>query len=102
MNHDVRELLERIMPGGRAMILAYDQGFEHGPRDFVGNPESSRFEYILDTAHRGKFTGLVVQVGLAEKFQSEIRDSGVPLILKLNATSELYAGEDPYSPQLRS
>ena len=34
MENDVRQLLERIMPGGRAMILAYDQGFEHGPSDF--------------------------------------------------------------------
>ena len=97
-----RQLLERIMPGGRAMILAYDQGFEHGPRDFLENPESSRFEYILDIAQRGKFTGIVVHAGLAEKYQSEITSADVPLILKLNGTTELYTEEDPYSPQLRS
>jgi len=97
----VRQLLEKIMPGGRAMILAYDQGLEHGPRDFVDNPESVRFEYILDIAQKGRFTGLVVQPGLAEKFQSQIRDSGVPLIVKLNGTTELYTEEDPYSPPLR-
>ncbi|MBI4284076.1 MAG: hypothetical protein HY663_06370 [Chloroflexi bacterium] len=100
MENKLRQLLEKIMPGGRTMILAYDQGFEHGPRDFLDNPESSSFGYILDIAQRGKFTGIVVHAGLAEKYQSEIKESGVPLILKLNGTSELYTEEDPYSPQL--
>jgi len=100
-----QELEERktiIMPGGKAMILAYDQGFEHGPRDFLEHPESANLEYILDIAKRGKFTGIVLHAGLAEKYESEIRDSKVPLILKLNGTSELNTEEDPYSPQLYS
>jgi len=86
---ELEERKTKIMPGGRAMILAYDQGFEHGPRDFVGHPESANSEYILDIAKRGKFTGIVLHAGLAEKYESEIRDSKVPLILKLNGTSEL-------------
>ena len=102
MKEKLEELRERIMPHGRVMILAYDQGFEHGPRDFLENPESRRLEYILDIAKRGKFTGIVLHTGLAEKYNSEIMDSGVPLILKLNGTSELYTEEDPYSPQLYS
>jgi len=100
-----QELEERktiIMPGGRAMILAYDQGFEHGPRDFLEHPESAKLEYILDIAKRGRFTGIVLHAGLAEKYESEIRDSKVPLILKLNGTSELCTEEEPYSPQLYS
>ena len=84
------------------MILAYDQGFEHGPRDFVEHPESANFEYILDIAKRGKFTGLVLHAGLAEKYEREIQGSNVPLILKLNGTSELCTEEEPYSPQLYS
>ncbi len=99
---ELEERKTKIMPGGRAMILAYDQGFEHGPRDFVGHPESARFEYILDIAKRGKFTGIVLHAGLAEKYKSEIRDSRVSLILKLNGTSELCTEEEPYSPQLYS
>ncbi len=41
MKEKLEERKERIMPGGRAMILAYDQGFEHGPRDFwsIGKAE---------------------------------------------------------------
>jgi len=98
----LKERKERIMPDGRAMILAYDQGFEHGPRDFLEHPESANLEYVLDIAKRGRFTGIVLHAGLAEKYEPEIRDSEVPLILKLNGTSELYTKEDPYSPQLYS
>jgi class I fructose-bisphosphate aldolase len=102
MKEELGERIERILPTGKAMILAYDQGFEHGPRDFWGNPESRKLEYILDIAKRGKFTGIVLHAGLAEKYQAEIRESGVPLILKLNGKSELYTEEDPFSPQLYS
>jgi class I fructose-bisphosphate aldolase len=84
------------------MILAYDQGFEHGPREFLEHPEGRKFEYILDVAKRGRFTGIVLHAGLAEKYADEIVDSKVPLILKLNGKSELYTEEDPYSPQLYS
>jgi len=90
------------MPQGRAMILAYDQGFEHGPRDFLENPESRKMEYILDIAKRGRFTGVVLHAGLAEKYEAQIQDSRVPLILKLNGKSELYTEDDPFSPQLYS
>ena len=102
MNGKREEAYNRIMPDGKAMILAYDQGFEHGPRDFLKHPESSNFEHILDIAKKGKFTGLVVHAGLAEKYAGEIADSGVPLILKLNGKSEFYTEEDPLSPQLYS
>ena len=102
MKGEIEELQNRLMPAGRAMILAYDQGFEHGPRDFLKNPGSANFEYILNIAKSGRFTGIVVHAGLAEKYADEIADSKVPLILKLNGKSELYTEEDPYSPQLYS
>ncbi len=102
MNGKREELYNRIMPDGKAMILAYDQGFEHGPREFLEHPESSNFEHILDIAKKGRFTGLVLHAGLAEKYAGEIAGSGVPLILKLNGKSELYTEEDPFSPQLYS
>ena len=102
MKEELEARLGRIMPDGRAMILAYDQGFEHGPRDFLKNPESKKPAYILDIARRGGFTGIVLHAGIAEKFHPVISDSGVPLILKLNGKSELYTEDDPYSPQLYS
>ena len=102
MKEKMKELKNRLMPNDKAMILAYDQGFEHGPRDFLVHPECSNFEYILDIAHKGRFSGLVLHAGLAEKYAGEIADSGVPLILKLNGKSELFTEEDPFSPQLYS
>jgi class I fructose-bisphosphate aldolase len=102
MKEKMEEVKNRIMPNDKAMILAYDQGFEHGPRDFLGHPECVNFEYILDIAHKGRFSGLVLHAGLAEKYAGEIADSGVPLILKLNGKSELFTEEDPFSPQLYS
>jgi len=102
MKEKIEEIRNRIMPDGKAMILAYDQGFEHGPREFLEHPEAINFEHILDIAKRGGFTGIVVHAGLAEKYADEIADSKVPLILKLNGKSELYTEEDPYSPQLYS
>lgn len=102
MKEKIEEVKSRIMPNDKVMILAYDQGFEHGPRDFLEHPECSNFEYILDIAQKGKFTGLVLHAGLAEKYAGEIADSGVPLILKLNGKSELFTEEDPFSPQLYS
>ena len=102
LKEKLQEMHERILPDGKAMILAYDQGFEHGPRDFLERPESGKFEYILDVARRGRFTGIVVHAGLAEKYTDEIANSEVPLILKLNGKSELYTEDDPYSPQLYS
>ena len=55
MKEKLKERKERIMPDGRAMILAYDQGFEHGPRDFLEHSESANLEYVLDIAKRGRF-----------------------------------------------
>ncbi|MFC1998415.1 class I fructose-bisphosphate aldolase [Chloroflexota bacterium] len=98
----MKENLDKIMPNGHSMILAYDQGLEHGPRDFVNNPQSRNFEYILDIAIKGGFTSLVLHAGLAEKYHRQIMDSGIPLILKLNGKSELFTEDDPYSPQLYS
>ena len=102
MKEKMEELKNRIMPDDKAMILAYDQGFEHGPREFLEHPEGGNFEYILGIAKEGRFTGLVVHAGLAEKYAGEIADSRVPLILKLNGRSELFTEEDPFSPQLYS
>lgn len=96
----MKEKLAKIMPKGRSMILAYDQGLEHGPRDFEKNPKSRKFEYILNIAIKGGFTSLVLHAGLAEKYHREIMDAGLPLILKLNGKSELFTEDDPYSPQL--
>ena len=89
----------KLLKNGKAMYLAYDQGIEHGPSDFDDknvNPLD-----IISIAKKGKFTGLIVQKGIAEKYYAEIKNSKVRLILKLNGKTSLHKGE-PISRQLCS
>ena len=48
--------LGKIVKNGRVLIIAMDQGLEHGPTDF--NERNINPEYVLDVAARGGFTGL--------------------------------------------
>lgn len=90
---------ERMAPflkNGKSMLLAYDQGLEHGPSsDF--NDRNVNPEFIMDTAAKGGFCGVVFQKGVAERFY----DGKVPLIVKLNGKSSLPKGE-PISRQVCS
>ncbi len=80
------------------MYLAYDQGLEHGPEDFNANNFDPRV--ILDIAVKGKFTAIIFQKGIAEKYYANSDERGkIPLILKLNGKTKLYKGE-AYSPQV--
>ncbi len=81
---------------GRGLLLAYDQGLEHGPtKDFDERNVDPAF--IMETAVKGKFTGVVFQKGVAERFYN----GRVPLILKVNGKTSLPKGE-PVSRQLCS
>jgi class I fructose-bisphosphate aldolase len=73
---------------GTALFLPYDQGLEHGPRDFFANPAASDPRYIVRLAREGEFNGIAVQIGLAEKFYWEYAGE-VPLILKLNGKTDI-------------
>ncbi len=89
--------LKKISHKGKFLFLAYDQGLEHGPTDF--NDKNVDPLYIIDIAKKGKYTGIVFQKGIAEKYQKEIRKSKIPLILKLNGKTSLVKG-DPISEEL--
>ena len=78
------------------MLLAYDQGLEHGPSaDF--NDRNVDPAMIMDTAAKGNFNGIVFQKGTAERFY----DGRVPLLMKLNGKTSLPKGE-PISRQVCS
>ena len=83
--------LSKILRKGKAMILAYDQGLEHGPEsDF--NDKNVDPNYIIDIAKKGKFTALVFHKGIAEAYKKEIKQSKIPLIVKLNGKTNLKKG----------
>ena len=71
----------------RAILLAYDQGLEHGPTDF--NERNADPASIMELAAAGHFNGVVFQKGLAENYY----DGRVPLILKVNGKTNLVKGE---------
>ncbi len=89
--------LKKISKKGKALYLAYDQGLEHGPTDF--NDKNVNPKYIIDIAKKGKYNAIVLQKGIAEKYNSDIRKSRVPLIIKLNGKTSLFKGE-PIARQL--
>lgn len=93
------DLLDKITRHGKALFLAYDQGFEHGPMDF--NEENVDPEKVIQIADSGYFTGVILQKGIAEKYFHK-KGYKVPLIIKLNGKTNLVKDEDPYSPQVCS
>jgi len=76
----------KILKNGKSLLLAYDQGLEHGPRDL--NAITVDPKYILDIALEGMYNGVILIAGVAEKYyHSYYRD--VPLIIKLNGKSQM-------------
>ncbi|AHH97532.1 class I fructose-bisphosphate aldolase [Kutzneria viridogrisea] len=82
---------------GTALFLPYDQGLEHGPRDFFANQEASDPHYVLRLAVDGHFNGIAIQIGLAEKFYWDYAGE-VPLILKLNGKTDIPPSDHALSP----
>lgn len=86
-------------PGnGTMLLLPFDQGMEHGPRDFFANPKIADPGYILDLAASNNFSGIVLGVGLAQKYMRAFAGK-VPLIVKLNGKTEIPSDDDAFSPQ---
>jgi class I fructose-bisphosphate aldolase len=92
-----RILYQHGLRNGTALFLPYDQGLEHGPRDFFANPAASDPKYIIDLALEGGFNGIAMQIGLAEKFYWDYAGE-VPLVLKLNGKTDIASAIDPLSP----
>ena len=92
-----RILHQHGLKNGTALFLPYDQGLEHGPRDFFPNPAASDPKYIIGLALEGGFNGIAIQIGLAEKFYWDYAGE-VPLVLKLNGKTDIPSAIDPLSP----
>lgn len=87
--------LSGLFDNGKTLIIAYDQGFEHGPTDF--DMKNVDPEYVMDIALEGGFSALAVHSGVAEKYHlTHFKD--VPLIIKLNGKTKFDNG-DPVSRQ---
>ncbi|MBW2978072.1 fructose-bisphosphate aldolase [Candidatus Woesearchaeota archaeon] len=73
--------VNKLFSKGKTLLLACDQGLEHGPSDF--NLNNIDPDYIIKIAIKGKYKGLILQKGLAEQYH-EHYSKKVPLIVKLN------------------
>ena len=83
--------LKGLLTKGRSLLLALDQGLEHGPKDFTA--ESIDPAKIFAIAEAGRYSGIIVQKGLAEKYGPNFK---VPLVIKLNGKSAI-PRIDPYA-----
>ncbi len=92
-----RILFQHGLGNGTALFLPYDQGLEHGPRDFFANPDATDPRYIARLAVEGGFNGIVMHIGLAEKFCWEFAGE-VPLVLKLNGKTDIPSDAEALSP----
>lgn len=92
----VAKNMKSLQTKGKYFFLAYDQGLEHGPSELPGN--SLYPEYIFSLAEKGRFNGLIVHKGLAEKYGAGFN---VNLIIKVNGKTCFRKGE-PYSPVICS
>jgi fructose-bisphosphate aldolase, class I len=98
----LHRLLYKYGPAnGTLQFLPIDQGLEHGPRDFFANPAAKDPEFQLRLAKEGNFSGIVFQIGIAEKYMSKYAGE-VPLVLKLNGKTEIPPDKAPISPCIAS
>jgi class I fructose-bisphosphate aldolase len=93
----LRRLLFEFGPGqGTLLLLPIDQGIEHGPRDFFPNPASKDPEYQFRLAAEAGYSAIACQIGLAEKYYPDYAGQ-VPLLLKVNAKTDLPPSDDALS-----
>ncbi|MGD0637347.1 MAG: aldolase [Nitrososphaerales archaeon] len=82
------DLMGIFLKDGKSLIIAYDQGLEHGPTSDFDNRNVDP-AFIVEIASKGGFNGIALQKGVAEKYY----DGKVPLIVKVNGKSALSKGE---------
>ncbi|MFP4522933.1 MAG: class I fructose-bisphosphate aldolase [Candidatus Nanoarchaeia archaeon] len=76
----------KLMRDGKTLMLAYDQGLEHGPGDF--NLQNVDPEYVLNIALEGRFNAVILQNGIAEKYYHD-KYKDIPLVVKLNGKTNI-------------
>ncbi|PIZ40504.1 hypothetical protein COV28_02020 [candidate division WWE3 bacterium CG10_big_fil_rev_8_21_14_0_10_48_23] len=92
--------LGKILKDGKALFLAYDHGMEHGPVEFRDAKKAEDPQFILDIAHKGGYTAVILHKGVAEKYYlswGADERKCVPLIIKLNGKTNI-PDVEPYSP----
>jgi class I fructose-bisphosphate aldolase len=82
--------LSRILKNGRAVIFAFDHGFEHGPKDFPKEMVDPR--EVVRCAVDAAFDAIMLNKGIAEATW-DLWAGKVPLILKVTGKTSLQPPE---------
>lgn len=95
----IRLMIQKADAGGKLIFLPFDHGLEHGPSDFFPAPETVDPESQLSVAKEVGFSGVAIQIGLAEKYwQKPEYKEHIPLVLKLNGKTNIPPADDAFSP----
>jgi len=78
--------IEKLFTDKKTLMLAYDQGLEHGPIDF--DERNVDPNYVIYIAVHGKYNAFICQKGIAELY-SENYKKKVPLVVKLNGKTNI-------------
>ncbi|MBR9691710.1 fructose-bisphosphate aldolase [Candidatus Woesearchaeota archaeon] len=78
--------IEKLFTDKKTLMLAYDQGLEHGPIDFDAHNVDP--DYVIYIAVHGKYNAFICQKGIAELYH-ENYSRKVPLVVKLNGKSNI-------------
>jgi class I fructose-bisphosphate aldolase len=79
------------------LILAYDHGLEHGPKDFESAKWAVDPSYAVKLAKEGKLDGIALQIGVAQDYWH----GEIPLILKINGKTNI-PDEEPIAAMTSS
>jgi len=82
---------------GKTLVLPYDQGLEHGPRDFFQATFARDPMHVIEIAKQAKYDAMVLHVGNAKRYFKDFYGE-VPLILKVNGKTEIPSDDEPLSP----
>lgn len=80
----------RLGGTGHLMMLAVDQGFEHGPTTFLNNPEGFSPHYHFQLAQEAGLSGYTAPLSWLRAGVDSYLGS-VPMILKINHSNRLLA-----------
>ena len=103
INLKKKKHLERILRAGemknKFLFLPIDHGIEHGPGDFLGSLWAVDPESQMELARQGKYSGIAIHIGLAQKYWQKPRyKKAVPLLLKLNGKTNIPSDDEAFSP----
>lgn len=84
-------------PGhGSLLVLPVDQGLEHGPTDFIAQPDSADPAFQIQLAIEGGYSAIAFHYGIAVRYLPPSAGT-LPLILKINGKTNIPSDAHPFS-----